>query len=85
MARGGETMGERMVAVEQWQDDHEERCAERQVSIGREIKGLKTDVGKLTNGAWGMVIALLAWALVQLYAKLDHPAPAPPAAAAATR
>lgn len=72
-------MGERMAAVETWQSQHEQRCEERQVSMGREI-------GRLTKGAWGLVFALLAWSLGQLYANATHPQVAPtPALAASER
>lgn len=56
----GKTMGERMASVEQWKTDHERRCDERQAALGREI-------GRLTKGAWSLLIAIAAWALVQVY------------------
>ena len=31
------------------------------------MTGLETKIEGLTKGAWGVVIALLAWALIQLY------------------
>lgn len=87
-----ETLGERMSAVEEWQEGHEKRCDDRQAAMGREIRDLKTsvkvqvgllkdsqgDVEKrldgLNKGAWAVVLALLAWASVQIYDGLKPPA-----------
>lgn len=70
----GKTIGERMAAVEAWQTGHEQACTDRQVSMGREIRELKNGVDGLNKGAWGVVLALLAWSLVQIY---DGMKPAP--------
>lgn len=65
-------MGERMAVMEQWKVDHETRCDDRQAALGREI-------GRLTKGAWGLLIAIAGWALVQVYgytkADTAHAAP----------
>lgn len=76
-------MEARLARVEEWSRGHEERCEDRQRSMGREIGELKVSLGGLTKGAWGVALGLCAWALVQLYGKLDaqaQAAPAPPAA-----
>lgn len=66
-------MAERLARAEEWIDGHERRCEERQVAMGREIRDLKDSTQGLTKGAWGVVLALLAWMAVQLYSDLKHP------------
>lgn len=65
-------MGERVVRLEEWTEGHEKRCEERQTTMGREIRELKIGVGGLTKGAWAVVLALLGWALVQIYSNIEH-------------
>lgn len=55
----GKTMGERVVALEQWSDGHEQRCDDRQVAMGREIRELKDSVASLAKGAWGVAGAII--------------------------
>lgn len=70
------TPGERLAALEQRLTDHEARCEERLGEIKataattlRAVEGLKTR-------SWGLVAALLAWALAQVWtanaARLDR-------------
>ena len=37
------------------------------VNIQEEVKGIKDEISSLTKAAWGVVFAIAAWALVQLY------------------
>lgn len=78
-------MAERLARAEEWIEGHEKRCEERQVAMGREIRDLKTATGReigdlktattgLAKGAWGVVLALLAWAAMQLYSDLKRSA-----------
>lgn len=62
-----ETVGERLATVETWRDGHEKLCAQRQEAMGREIKELKGSVDGLSKGAWAVALALLAFALTQLW------------------
>lgn len=74
------TPEERLVKVETWIEGHEERCEERQVSLGREIKEMKGGIKELQKAAWGVALAVLGFCAVQIYNHLDRPAvPAPPA------
>ena len=73
------TMDGRVSSLEDWRTQHDKRDDDRLGAITRKLDRLET-------GAWGLVIALLAWAGVQLWdgqqlrlAALEHP----PAAAAA--
>lgn len=76
-------MGERLARAEEWIEGHEKRCEERQLSMGREIRDMKGNISGLTKGAWGVVIAVLGFALVQIYSDLkEQPAPAAVAIAA---
>lgn len=77
MSAEGHTLGERVAGLETWTAGHEQRCDDRQKAIGREIGELKDSVRSLTKGAWGVVIAMLAWGAMQLYAKLDASRPLP--------
>lgn len=75
MSVDGKTVGERVSSLETWTESHEQRCDDRQASMGREIGELKEAVAGLTKGAWTVAIALLAWAALQLYGHLDNPQP----------
>ncbi|WP_397402738.1 hypothetical protein [Phenylobacterium sp.] len=63
----GPTLGERVTRLEEWHTNHETHCDERQQAMGREIRDLKGGVNGLTKGAWGIVLALLAWTAAQLW------------------
>lgn len=81
----GKTLGERMVAVETWQGDHERRCDDRQAALGREIRDMKGVMSGFTKAAWTVVAALLAWLALQVYGNLaQRPAPQAPSSATAT-
>lgn len=74
MSEGG-TIGERLARVEEWSQGHEQRCDDRQKAMGREIGELKTSVGGLTKGAWGVagaVVLQLVAAVAFLFAKAMH-------------
>ena len=76
---------ERLAALEQRLTDHEARCEERLV----EIRSTGTTTLKAVEGlkarTWGMALALLAWALAQVWSantgRLDRLEAARPALA----
>lgn len=61
-------MGERLAALEQRITDHESRCEERLVEIKADGAATRSTVEGLQGRIWLLVIALLAWALAQLWA-----------------
>ena len=69
----GPTLGERVTRLEEWHTNHETHCDDRQKAMGREIGELKTSVSGLTKGAWGLVLALLAWTAAQVYDGMKNP------------
>lgn len=54
------TPSERVAKVEQRLTDHESRCEER-------LGEIKKAIGGLQNRSWALVIAVLAWAVSQLW------------------
>lgn len=75
-------MAERMASAEEWMRGHEDRCEDRQLSMGREIRDLKDNAKQQRNAAWTLVVAILGFLAVQAYNDLK-PAPAQPGAIAA--
>ena len=61
------TQSERLATLEQRLGDHEARCEERLVEIKATAASTLQAVEGLKNRTWGMVAALLAWALAQLW------------------
>lgn len=61
------TPSERLAALEQRLSDHEARCEERLVEIKATATSTLHAVEGLKNRTWGMVAALLTWALAQLW------------------
>jgi hypothetical protein len=61
------TQSERLAAVEQRLTDHEVRCEERLAEIRATAASTLTAVEGLKNRTWGVVAALLAWALAQVW------------------
>ncbi|MFY8166733.1 MAG: hypothetical protein ACOVJ8_09085 [Sediminibacterium sp.] len=37
------------------------------VNLQEEVKGIKDEISSLTKAAWGVVLAIAAWAIIQLY------------------
>ena len=37
------------------------------VNLQEEVKGIKDEISSLTKAAWGVVLAIAAWAVIQLY------------------
>jgi hypothetical protein len=62
------TQSERLAAVEQRLTDHEARCEERLGEIRAAAASTLEAVEGLKNRTWGVVAALLAWALAQVWA-----------------
>lgn len=60
--------GERLVAVEQRLMDHEARCEERLMEIKISATGTLKAVEDLKSRFWAIALALLAWALAQVWA-----------------
>ena len=58
---------ERLAAVEQRLSDHETRCEERLADIKLTVGGVLKAVEGLKSRSWAIVIALLAWALAQVW------------------
>jgi hypothetical protein len=61
------TQSERLAALEQRITDHEARCEERLAEIKSTAASTLTAVEGLKNRTWGVVAALLAWALAQVW------------------
>lgn len=70
------TQSERLAAVEQRLTDHEARCEERLAEIKSTAASTLRAVEGLKSRSWGLVAALLAWALAQVWtantARLDR-------------
>ena len=58
---------ERLAALEQRITDHEARCEERLGEIKTTAASTLHAVEGLKNRTWGVVAALLAWALAQVW------------------
>jgi hypothetical protein len=67
-AAADRSAGERLVAVEQRLTDHEARCEERLTEIKLSASQTLTAVEGLKKRLWGISLALLAWALAQVWA-----------------
>lgn len=78
------TPSERLAALEQRLGDHESRCEERLGEIRSSVATTLRAVEGLKTRAWGVVAALLAWALAQIWsaemARVEHLEAAQPAA-----
>lgn len=61
------TQSERLAALEQRITDHEARCEERLGEIKATAASTLAAVEGLKNRTWGVVAALLAWALAQVW------------------
>jgi hypothetical protein len=61
------TQSERLAAVEQRLSDHEARCEERLGEIKATTASTLRAVEGLKSRTWGVVAALLAWALAQVW------------------
>ena len=61
------TSTERLATLEQRLGDHEARCEERLGEIKSTVSSTLQAVEGLKSRAWGVVAALLAWALAQLW------------------
>ncbi|MBX3484785.1 hypothetical protein [Phenylobacterium sp.] len=79
------TQSERLAALEQRITDHEARCEERLSEIKSTAASTLAAVEGLKNRTWGVVAALLAWALAQVWTanagRLERLEAARPAAA----
>jgi hypothetical protein len=60
-APAGETPGERLTALEQWVKGHEQLCAER-------YGDLRENMRWLVRGVFGLLVGVVAWLGVQLWA-----------------
>ena len=61
------TQSERLAALEQRINDHEARCEERLREIKATAASTLLAVEGLKSRSWGVVAALLAWALAQIW------------------
>jgi hypothetical protein len=61
------TQTERLAALEQRLTDHEARCEERLAEIKLAATNTLRAVEGLKGRAWGVMAALLAWALAQAW------------------
>lgn len=61
------TLGERIAAVEKWQEGHDKLCALRYGEIGTAIGGLKTGINKAVWLGATVLIGLVGWMGVQLW------------------
>lgn len=62
------TPSERLASLEQRLSDHESRCEERLGEIKASAAGTLKAVEGLKNRFWAIALALLAWAMAQLWA-----------------
>lgn len=58
---------ERLAALEQRLTDHEGRCEERLAEIKATTASTLQAIEGLKNRSWALVVALLAWALAQVW------------------
>ena len=61
------TQGEKIAALEQRLLDHESRCEERLGEIKATVATTLPAVEGLKSRSWGLVAAMLAWALAQVW------------------
>lgn len=61
------TQSERIAMLEQRLTDHEGRCEERLAEIKSTTTGTLAAVEGLKARFWGLVLALLAWSMAQLW------------------
>jgi hypothetical protein len=61
------TQSERLAALEQRLTDHEARCEERLGEIKTTAASTLQAVEGLKSRSWGVVAALLAWAMAQVW------------------
>lgn len=70
------TQSERLAALEQRLTDHEARCEERLSEIKAAAASTLSAVEGLKSRSWALVVALMAWALAQVWsasaARLDR-------------
>lgn len=74
---------ERVASLESWAAGHDRRCEERQDEIKDLLKEQKSSLQWVGRSVVGLIVALLGWALAELY-KAQTPHQAPPAAAPPT-
>ena len=63
---------ERLAALEQRLTDHESRCEERLSEIKATSATTLKAVEGLKSRVWAIVMALLAWAMAQVWAASEH-------------
>ena len=61
------TQSERLISVEQRLTDHEARCEERLAEIRASASGTLKAIEALKGRFWTITVALLAWALAQVW------------------
>lgn len=66
------TPSERLATLEQRLTDHESRCEERLGEIKMTASATLRAVEGLKGRAWGVVAALMTWALAQLWSENAH-------------
>jgi hypothetical protein len=66
------TPSERLATLEQRLTDHESRCEERLGEIKSTSAATLRAVEGLKGRAWGVVAALMTWALAQLWSENAH-------------
>lgn len=63
-----------MALTEKGLADHEARCDERQGQMRADIKEVRETLKSLSRSGWGVVLALLAWAAVNIWnGQIVHP------------
>lgn len=65
-------MTDRVTAIEEWRDNHDARCEERQQGIQASLAELKRTLNLQGKAAWGVVVALLAWAMLNVWTSRDQ-------------
>ena len=64
---------------------HERECALRYQSLEDGIADLKDTLKAARKGAWLIAVGVIGWLAVQVYDRLEHPDPQPPAPVSSTR
>lgn len=77
MSRG--TVAERLVRVEEWQDNHETRCEERYAGIQADVRGIRGTIWKAALSLISVLLLLCGGSALYIAkiaaAKLGLPSP----------
>lgn len=66
-ARVGETVPEKVAGLLEWKEGHEKRCEDRQNEIKGLLKEQAASIKWVGRFVIGLIVAFLAWCLLELY------------------